>query len=150
MNTVPDRLRINNRQPDNEFDDNAEDLYRRVPSEYWPIRSDTLPILLSIPLSVARGRYCESPTDVLFPSYSSDGVISWTVGDIPSHVREGKAQTFLRLEHCPENDFYPHSEIRAYKSLDEVPLKKLKSKPLKAKIRQLLAQKALDRHSPSS
>ncbi|MEX0716856.1 MAG: hypothetical protein WD066_09725 [Planctomycetaceae bacterium] len=79
--------------------------------------------LIDVPTtSVARERYCEQPADVLYTDKSrkATGVVGWRVGDVPAVVEEKASKVFLRVVHCPENDFYPHAEIRCVAEPDSV------------------------------
>jgi len=142
LNTIPNRLKINGRHPDNNFDDDSESLYRRLKNGWWPVNPDTLHLLIQIPrLCVARGRYCESPADVLYTGSFDEGIIEWKVGDVPAHVCNDGTEAFLRLVHVLEADidFYPHSEIQTFRSEDDTVANK-PSRTLRAKIRWLLAR----------
>lgn len=142
MASIPERLRINGRAPVNRFGPD-EKLFRRVSKDDWPWNDDTIHFLISIPLCTARSGFCEGPRDVLCQFEFVGGVISWIVEQIPSEIRIDPGNfTLLRIEHVPENDFYPHSEVRTYRSETDTLHSKPTSKTLKLKIRRDLAKLA--------
>ena len=124
---IPESLRINNRQPDQDFDDPNERLFRAFPKKDWPVNETNLHLLVDIPQNcTARQRYCENEADVLYTvrlSKSEAVVVPFIVGWIRELDLSGDlakaievSEIFLRIVHCPENDFYPHTEVRTVDS----------------------------------
>ena len=116
---IPDRLRINDRQPVAEFDQD-EKLFRQVKPDNVPWTEENIQFLVTFPTCVARSRFCDNPEDVLIPFDGVGRVAYWVYGEIPRMITHEVANVYLRIHHCPEHDFYPHCEIRTHSAPESV------------------------------
>jgi hypothetical protein len=137
---IPEHLRINGRQPDSHFPGD-ERLFRGFREGAWPISQEQAFLLIGdFPLCVAREKYCHSPSDVLHVLPKSVGVVSWMVQQIPQRFDANGSTVYLRVEHVPENDFYPHTEVRTYDTAEYVRQCEPKPKSLRGLLRWELAR----------
>lgn len=133
MIKVPQRFLVNNRPPDQHFEEN-ESLYLRFSASDFDTKySDRLPVAaIKFPdVSVNREKYSQ-PSDVLIPHWINHGIAEIKVKDIPKSLMSGNendknAQEYeFKVEHDPigaDHPYYPkqefenyaHSEIRAFK-----------------------------------
>ncbi len=166
---IPVRLRRNNRNIYNIFDDGGEFLYRRCPPDIVFNQDGTLTAASAGPtfkpprdISCNRERFCDYPTDVLYnikelPHYNDCGVIEAPIGLVNNHtfiyilqqkkgVKIEHTITFV-LVHSPEVCMYPHSEIYVMK--DGVRLKDVRQETLKTEIRRELSKIFTLKHEPS-
>lgn len=130
MVNIPQRLCINGRKRDDEFEQN-EVLYLRFKKTHFD-SSSRFPILaVRFPdCSVNRSKYSE-PEDVLLPNWLDYGIAQVMASDIPTSIPEDETVTFT-VKHDPVgpgHDYfatqgfenYAHAEIRAYR--DNIHLK---------------------------
>jgi len=113
--SIPDRLRRNGRPIDNQFSAD-ERLYRRITAESLESDDTLTKMAVRFPTcSVNRAKYCEHPTDVLYPGFFHLGVASYTVGSIPPKLsleQDHDHRRFLfSVQHVPCEDMYPHSHV---------------------------------------
>ena len=116
-----------------------ERLFRRVASRDWPANQYNLHFLITDPLCTLRERFCESPEDVYHAGRPDNalGVVAWFVGEIPKHHADNGCEAYLRVEHVPEDDVYPHTEVATYGTLQEMdsttPEQRVESQSTRAK-----------------
>ena len=141
------RLAANGRSADQDFAP-EEELYRRIMSEHF-VEGCLLTTSINLPeCSVVRQKYTETPHDTLmqdYPKYIDYGCVKWTVSEIPSSLEEtvekNKLVSHFRVEHVPDEDFFPHSEVRTYKDKQfDKPRKPART--IAKSIRQILADRA--------
>lgn len=113
--SIPDRLKRNGRPVDNQFS-SEERLYRRITSESLESDDSLTKMAVKFPrCSVNRGKYCEHPTDVLYPDYFHLGVASYTVGSIPKELileqNHDNRRFAFNVQHVPCENMYPHSHV---------------------------------------
>jgi hypothetical protein len=111
----PGRMYRQDRLVDPEFAP-SEDLYYRCQAQHVA-ESRLLPTALRFPdFSVNRAKYSE-PEDVLVPSYSSWGIASFQVKDIPPAQSSDVDTVYTwNVIHDPNENNYSHSEVRTYKN----------------------------------
>lgn len=141
------RLAANGRSADQDFAP-EEELYRRIMSEHF-VEGCLVAMSIDFPeCSVVRQKYTESPHDTLlqdFPKYLKYGCVKWTVSEIPPSlemtVDNKELVSHFRVEHVPDDDFFPHSEVRAYKN-NKYDKPRKPAKTIDKIIRQILADRA--------
>jgi hypothetical protein len=113
---IPEHLHRVGREPDPVFESD-ELLYRR-----FPLNKPDLTAAISFKrMSVNRGKYCNSPDDVLWNSTDGGrlegfGVLEFEVGALGLTVRHphDPVSFALRPDHTPEPCNYPHTEVVAF------------------------------------
>lgn len=123
MAELPDGMRQHGRLPDPHFDP-QERLFRRFRPE--DIEDNTVAVdAIELPdMSVNREKYGPPNWLLLDEAFESWGVAAFAVRDIPPGITHlGVIQYAFRVEHQPERNNYPHSEVRAYKDGNHIDLK---------------------------
>jgi hypothetical protein len=95
-----------------------EQLYRRVPHEYWEDDYVNVDAIELPDMSVNRGKYSQPQwVRLLGEQYHDWGVIRFQVKDIPGEMQHLGAHIFrFRCKHVPHKYNYPHSEVQAFYS----------------------------------
>jgi hypothetical protein len=140
---IPDRLKANGRAEDQVFTLD-EKLFRRFRSEHYlegQLTNVGLP--LSNPPSTNRSKFSLAE-DVLISEadeFLGQGVLSWTVQDIPNEIAGQQFRVTMFPRHMPEANNYAHTELWC----DRVPqtgAHVVPSKQAKKLIRAILSQRA--------
>lgn len=96
----------------------SERLYRRFMPDHWDGENLDIAAIQLPDISVNRGKYCESSTDVIWSEdrrFDEWGVCSFIVGDVPCIYHQ--AYTYSSdVVHKPERLNYPHSEVQAFEN----------------------------------
>lgn len=141
---IPQYLHLNNREPEQNFEDENELVFIRFQNE-GKIQPDGRPsraIFKTTEQSFNRGKYSESPEDVLYDI--EEGKHFFGYGIVQSTVKNIKDKGFphpeldriykLKSHHGPKECMYPHSIIKIYYNGQEQK-GRLSSKDLKMLIR---------------
>jgi hypothetical protein len=119
---IPERLKKNNRKPDQYFSP-EEKLYKAIKSDYILEKNGELIVFsrgIDLPnFQVIREKYIDHfPDDVLtFSTFNTNNsrIISFYVGDIPTSVTDESGRVFeFKAHHYPLEENYANSEIVAY------------------------------------
>jgi hypothetical protein len=100
-----------------------EQMYRRVPHEYWDDHHVNLDAVELPDMSVNRGKY-SLPRWIRLtsPEFCDWGVIGFQVKEIPAEMQHLGVHIFrFRPKHVPLKYNYPHSEVRAFYTKVEAP-----------------------------
>jgi hypothetical protein len=166
---IPKRLRRNNREPFNQFNDGGESLYRwfspRIDFDYeGNLSAAAIEEIFKPPRDISCNRefFCQHSTDVLYntkelPHRYGHGVIRTSIELIDNHTflftysrKKGSTENLiitLKVIHSPEECMYPHSEILVLKEGERI--KDVKPNSLKTVIRQELSQRFKVCHEPN-
>jgi hypothetical protein len=130
---IPRRMLRNGRSIIDHFPSN-EAIFHRFRHDHRLVH-DSGQIFFNIPMprtSVNRSHPDGQWNDVLlvkWPQYRDWGVFSFKAGDLPAYYQTAPDhELHFRLVHDPVDDNYYHSEIRAYRNIEEMD-EKLKLKP---------------------
>jgi len=145
---IPTYLHRNSREPDQNFDNKNERLFRRIEDPDHINNGNIRPAALTTRnQSVNREKHSRNPTDVLYninskQHFNKHGICSFSVADVEdiciSHPDLDIVYT-LGLEHDPEECMYPHTIIEV---LTTNPPPKRIAPTVKTKLKADLARKA--------
>ncbi len=141
MHEPPAGMRRNGRPVDPTFEP-GEKLYLRVIGEHID-GSNVLVGAIRLPSqSVNREKYSHRPEWVLYPKFFDWGIAVFLRQNVPDEILSpGNVGYRFMVEHVPEEQNYPHSEVRAYKSDNTMFNEKLTiNDQVKKKFRMRLAE----------